>query len=710
MRKINKSREAALKELETEPLDLGVPAKTQPKALQGLKLKNWRVFIDDEKILWAILDRKGESANTLSTPVFREFQEMLAIIEKMQPTALVFRSAKPKSFIVGAEISEFVDMTVDSEVKATLQEALSVMDRVEKLPYPTIAAIHGHCLGGGLEFVLACEYRICTDDARFGFPEVLLGLHPGLAGTWRTFKLAEPDKAMEMMLTGRSLYAKQAKNMGIVDAVTEERHIREAIKWAIAGKLKTRREQTKKAKAMNFGPSRALIAMQMEKQVKKRAKQKHYPAPYAMIDLWREHGSDLDDMRTAETDSFARLMTGDTSKNLVRAFQLREKLKEHGKGVDHDIRHVHVIGAGVMGGDIAAWSALNGFRVTLQDMKPELIAPAMKRAQKLFKRRLRRPGDATAAMDRLIPDLTGDGIGKADLIIEAVTEKPEIKQIVYGQCEERMKPGTILATNTSSILLETLAKELKNPENFVGIHFFNPVVKMPLVEIVTHEALNGKALQRTFSWVNAIDKLPMPVKSAPGFLVNRALTPYMMEAFIAYDEGIKPEEIDAAAEEFGMPMGPIELADQVGLDVALHVAKVLKDDLGKAFPEIPAWFERKVQGGNLGKKSGKGIYQYDKKGKPQKEDVNGLASQDLQDRLILPLINTCVSCLSNGVVKNEELTDAGMIFGTGFAPFRGGPLNYIKRRGADDIVETLERLARTHGDRFAPDPGWERFT
>ncbi|MEM7425648.1 MAG: 3-hydroxyacyl-CoA dehydrogenase NAD-binding domain-containing protein [Pseudomonadota bacterium] len=710
MRKIVKAREAALKELETEPLTLGTPAKTQPKALEDLKLKHWRVFIDDDKLIWAILDRKGESANTLSQPVFREFETMLAVLEKMQPNGLVFRSAKSGSFIVGAEINEFTQMTVDAEVRQMLGEALGVLDRLEALSYPTIAAIHGHCLGGGLEFVLACKYRICTDTSRFGFPEVLLGLHPGLAGTWRTFKLADPDKAMEMMLTGRSLYAKQARNMGIVDAVTEERHMGEAIRWAIQGKLKTRREQTAKAKLMNFSPSRPLIAMQMEKQVKKRAKQKHYPAPYAMIDLWREHGSDLADMRKAETESFARLMTGDTSKNLVRAFQLREALKEHGKGVDHGIKHVHVIGAGVMGGDIAAWSALNGFRVTLQDMKPELIAPAMKRAAKLFKRRLRRPGDATAAMDRLIPDLTGHGAGKADLIIEAVTEKPEIKQLVYGQCEERMKPGAILATNTSSILLETLAEGLKNPENFVGIHFFNPVVKMPLVEVVTHEGLSGRALQRTFSWVNAIDKLPMPVKSAPGFLVNRALTPYMMEAFIAYDEGIKPEEIDAAAEEFGMPMGPIELADQVGLDVALHVAKVLKSDLGDAFPAIPAWFERKVNSGNLGKKSGKGIYQFDKKGNPQKESVEGLPTQELQDRLILPLLNACVACLSKGVVKNEELTDAGMIFGTGFAPFRGGPLNYIRRRGADDIVETLERLARTHGDRFRPDAGWERFS
>ncbi len=709
MREIVEARETALAELESDPISLAKPAKKQPKALAGAKLDHWRCYIDDEKIIWAILDRKNESANTLSGPVFREFEQILSIVEKMQPEALVFRSAKKSGFIMGAEISEFVDITEDARVKETLEEALVIMDRLEALRFPTIAAIHGFCLGGGLEFVLACKYRICTDDALFGFPEVLLGLHPGLAGTWRTLKLADPDKGVEMMLSGRMLYAKQAKSMGIVDAVTPERHINEAIRWAIDGKLKVRREQTMKAKAMNLGPARSLIAMQMEKKVAKKARRDHYPAPYEMIELWREHGGDLKAMRKAETQSFARLMTGDVSKNLMRTFFLREDLKENGKGVDHDIRHVHIIGAGVMGGDIAAWSALRGFKVTLQDMKPELIALAMKRAQKLFKRKLRRPGDATAAMDRLIPDLTGDGARKADLIIEAVTEKPEIKQIVYKQCEERMKPGTILATNTSSILLETLASGLKAPKNFVGIHFFNPVAKMPLVEVVTHDGLDKKTLSSTLSWVNAINKLPLPVKSSPGFLVNRALTPYMIEAFIAYDEGIKPEEIDAAAEAFGMPMGPIELADRVGLDVALHAAKVLKDDLGKSFPNIPDWFERKVAGGSLGKKSGKGIYEFDEKGRPKKQGVEGHTSTELQDRLILPLLNACISCLDKGVVETTDLCDGGMIFGTGFAPFRGGPMNYIKRRGVDDILESMERLTRKHGDRFLPDEGWEKI-
>ncbi len=707
MREIVESRADALEQLVHDPIYLGLPAPKQPKPLANLKLDHWRCFQDEQKVVWTILDRKGSSGNTLSEPVFREFETVLGVVEKMQPTAMVIRSAKKSGFIMGAEISEFVGMTEDSRVKDTLEHALSVLDRVERLTFPTIAAIHGFCLGGGLEFALACQYRICTDTARFGFPEVLLGLHPGLAGTWRTLKLADPDKGVEMMLTGRNLYAKQAKNMGLVDAVTQERHMAEAIEWAIKGKLKVSRELSTKGKAMNFGPSRALIAMQMEKQVAKKAKRQHYPAPYAMIELWREHGGDLRDMRKAETESFARLMTGDTSKNLVRTFFLREALKDNGKGAEHGIQHVHVVGAGVMGGDIAALSAMRGFRVTLQDMKPELVGPAIKRAKKLFDRKLRRPGDATAAMDRLIPDIAGEGLRHADLVIEAVTERPEIKKLVYAQCEKRMKRGALLATNTSSILLETLADGLKAPKNFVGIHFFNPVAKMPLVEVVTHDGLDKNAMARAMAWVAAIDKLPLPVKSSPGFLVNRVLTPYMMEAFIVMNEGVKPEVIDAAAEEFGMPMGPIELADQVGLDVALHVAQVLKEDLGDAFPSIPEWLQRKVKAGNLGKKTGKGVYQFDQKGKPKKEAVDDKPDEDLQDRLILPLLNACVACLHKGVVTEHDQCDGGIIFGTGFAPFRGGPMNYIARRGAADIVDHLERLARRHGDRFLPNPGWD---
>ena len=707
MREPLETRAIALEALTSDPLTIAAAAKSQPKELSSLKLENWHAYLDSDGCAWVIADRKGSSANTLSTPVLKELDVILGGLEAISPKAVIFRSAKKSGFIMGAEISEFTNMVESTAVKAVLDRGLALLDRIEKLPAPTIAAIHGYCLGGGLELALACNYRIITDDARLGFPEVQLGLHPGLGGTWRTLRMVDPDVGIEMMLTGRSLYARQAKKMGLVDTVTQERHMASAIEWARKGKLKTDHTLSTKGVAMNLGPARPLIAGQMEKQTAKKARREHYPAPYAMIDLWRQHGGDWKEMRRAESESFARLITSETSQNLVRVFFLREELKAAAKGKDAKIKHVHVIGAGVMGGDIAAWSALSGYRVTLQDMKPEFIAPAMKRAQKLFTRKLRAPGEARAAMDRLIPDLAGDGIAKADLIIEAVTEKPEIKQLVYSQCEARMKRSAILATNTSSLLLETLAAGLKAPKRFCGIHFFNPVAKMPLVELVSHEGLDKQTLNRATKWIAEIGKLPLQVKSAPGFLVNRALTPYLMEAFIAYGEGVKPEVIDAAAEDFGMPMGPIELADRVGLDVALHAAASMKKQIGGTFPQIPDWFKKKVAAGDIGRKSGKGIYAYDENGKVQKEETDERADDGLQDRLILPMLNACVACLADGIVESAELTDGGIIFGTGFAPFRGGPMHYIEKRGANEIHSKLEALAEQYGPRFKPHKGWK---
>ncbi len=709
MREISDKRDAALTFLTKDPLSYGHCAAEQPKELTDLTLKDWRVYMDASGMAWLIADRAGSSANSLSRSVLEQMDKALGALEKVQPKALVLRSAKESGFIMGADISEFSGLVESSKAKELMLQGLHLLDRLEQFPAPTIAAIHGYCLGGGLEVALACKYRIATDDARIGFPEVQLGLHPGLAGTWRTLRIVDPDKALELMLTGRALYAKQAKRMGLVDQIVHERHMLAAVTAACDGKLKVERELSTKGKAMTLGPARTFIAGKMEKEVAKKARQDHYPAPYALIDLWRRHGGDLKEMRRAETDSFARLLTSATSENLVRVFFLREGLKTAAKGKKANIKHVHVIGAGVMGGDIAAWAAYNGCRVTLQDMEAKLIAPAIKRATKLFKRRLRRPGDARAAGDRLIPDVAGDGLAKADLIIEAVTENPEIKQLVYSQCEARMKRGAILATNTSSILLKTLAKDLKNPKRFCGIHFFNPVAKMPLVEIVTHEELDSRVLNRVTAWVDDIGKLPLKVKSAPGFLVNRALTPYMMEAFIAYDEGITPELIDKAAEDFGMPMGPIELADQVGLDVALNVAKVMKKGLGKTFPDVPQWFEEKVQSGDIGRKSGQGIYSYDAKGKPQKTELEETDTSELQDRLILPLLNACVACLDEGIVESSDLIDGGVIFGTGFAPFRGGPMHYIEKRGATDIQTKLKELADQHGPRFTPHKGWKKL-
>jgi 3-hydroxyacyl-CoA dehydrogenase/enoyl-CoA hydratase/3-hydroxybutyryl-CoA epimerase len=372
---------------------------------------------------------------------------------------------------------------------------------------------------------------------------------------------------------------------------------------------------------------------------------------------------------------------------------------------------VHVIGAGAMGGDIAAWCANQGMWVTLADMKAEPIGGAIKRAADLFGKIMRDRIDVRDALDRLMPDLGGEGVPTADLIIEAVPENLELKRKVYAGLEPRMKPGAILATNTSSIPLQDLRATLKSPERLVGLHFFNPVSRLQLVEVVSHDGSDPQLLKQALAFVGAIDRLPLAVKSSPGFVVNRALTPYMLEAMVMLDEKVDKLTIDAAARKFGMPMGPIELADQVGLDICLAVGDMLRSKFGELLPPTPAWLREKVAKGELGRKTGRGFYVW-KDGKAEKTPASATASQptdEMIDRLVLPMSNVCVACLHEGIVDNPDAVDGAMIFGTGYAPFRGGPLNYARDRGGDNVVSTLRTLASKFGGRFAPNTGWDSF-
>jgi len=401
-------------------------------------------------------------------------------------------------------------------------------------------------------------------------------------------------------------------------------------------------------------------------------------------------------------------MVTPTAQNLIRVFFLREAMKKLA-GPGNTIAHVHVIGAGAMGGDIAAWCAHEGMHVTLADMKAEPIAGAIKSATELFGKIIRKPTEVRDALDRLMPDMQSEGVRNADLIIEAVPEKLELKQKVYASLEPKMKPGAILATNTSSIPLQDLRTTLQRPERLLGLHFFNPVSRLQLVEVVSHDGTDSELLKEARAFVGAIDRLPLPVKSSPGFLVNRALTPYMLEAMVMLDERIDHRLIDEAAEKFGMPMGPIELADQVGLDICLDVGDMLRSKFGDQLPPTPAWLREKVARGELGRKTGKGFYTW-KDGKVEKgprPETGPRVSDEMIDRLILQMSNVCVACLREGIVDNADVVDGAMIFGTGYAPFRGGPLNYARQRGIDDVVATLRRLADKFGGRFAPDAGWE---
>ncbi|HET6838546.1 MAG TPA: 3-hydroxyacyl-CoA dehydrogenase NAD-binding domain-containing protein, partial [Bradyrhizobium sp.] len=477
--------------------------------------RHFKLSHDDDGVAWLLFDRNSASANTLSAEVIEELDAILGSLENQRPTGLVIRSAKKSGFIAGADVNEFRGASDAGAVEAAIGRAHAVIDRLEALKVPTVAVIHGFCLGGGLEVALACQSRIAIEDARFGFPEVMLGLHPGLGGTARFTHLVNPVQAMTLMLTGKTIDARKAKSLGLVDAVTQERHVRNAVKDAVFGRLKRAKPGFSNT-ILNSDPLRGFLASRMRREAAKAAPQEHYPAPYALIDLWERHGGDKRAMLAAEKTSFANLMVTPTAQNLIRVFFLREQMKKLA-GSGNAIKHVHVIGAGAMGGDIAAWCAGQGLRVSLADMKHEPIAGAVKRAFELFGKIKRKRTEIRDALDRLIPDLDGEGVRNADLIIEAVPEKLELKQKVYASLEPKMKTGAILATNTSSIPLQDLRATLQAPARLVGLHFFNPVSRLQLVEVISHDETDPQILKSALAFVGAIDRLPLPVKSSPGF-------------------------------------------------------------------------------------------------------------------------------------------------------------------------------------------------
>ncbi len=664
---------------------------------------HWRLDIGDDGVAWLEFDRQGGSANTLGRDVMQQLALRLGEIEAARPKAVVVVSAKRAGFIAGADITEFTTLADEEEARGLVRAGQGVLERLEALPCPTVAAIHGFALGGGLELALACRYRVAADDERLalGLPEVMLGLHPGFGGTVRAPRLIGAPAALDMMLTGRSLRGARALKLGLVDRLVAPERLREESR-SLALSPPPRRRPAPWLRLLALPGLRGLVASRVEREVARRARPEHYPAPYAIVELWRRHGARGAASYEAEARSIARLFLTPTSRNLVRVFFLQDRLKALGAGSTRQVERVHVVGAGLMGGDIAAWCAWRGLEVTLQDREQRFVDAALERARALFARKGRRAGQAAACEARLKPDLAGAGVAGADVVIEAIVEDADAKRALYRQLEPAMKPGALLATNTSSLALEDLGRELADPSRLVGLHFFNPVAKMMLVEIVRGASTAESAARDAAAFARRLDRLPLPCRSAPGFAVNRILVPYMVEAMHAAAEGIPLATIDAAAEEFGMPMGPVELADTVGLDVALHVGRILSSGTGRA---PPATLEPLVEAGHLGRKTGRGLYEW-RDGKPVKAAATP-APPDLQDRLVLQYLNEAVACLRERIVEDADLLDAGMIFGTGFAPFRGGPLRYARERGVDAVVGRLEQLERQHGPRFRPDPGWD---
>lgn len=666
---------------------------------------HWRTWKDQDQVLWLLFDKKDSSANTLSAGTLQELDEILNEIEVALPKALVIHSAKEKGFCAGADIKEFRNYN-ESEMTDMLRRGHAVLDRLANLSIPTIAVIHGHCLGGGLELALACDQRIGVKNGlEIGFPEIRLGVHPGLGGTFRLTHLIDPIEAMTMMLTGKSAYDKQNKMRGLIDDLVEQRHIESAVKAAIFGGLK-KQKRSFKDYILSTSVARKLAAKRMRSVSEKKAPSCYYPAPYALIDLWEKHGGSTNEMQVAEIESFAKLLVSDTAQNLIRVFFLHQSLKNLAKG-GSTIQHVHVIGAGSMGSDIAGWCAMQGLTVTLSDQYADPIAKAVQNTEKLCQQKHKSDIETRDTLDRLIPDMENIGLCQADLVIEAVPENIKIKKTLYQSIESKLRNETILATNTSSILIDQLTDGLKNPARFVGLHFFNPVSQMMVVEAVRHENTSDEIMQNVLSFIRRIGKTPAPVTSYPGFLVNRALTPYLLEAMVMLDEGINKEQIDRIAKNFGMPIGPIELADQIGLDICVHVADMLSDALDKPMAKIPDWLRKKVNDGKLGKKTGDGFYVW-KNGKAVHDNkIDYKVDEKIIDRLILPMLDACVECYRLGIVEHLDHLDGTMIFATGFAPFRGGPIHYARSRGIDNIVNTLNKFSEQYGERFEPDKGWK---
>ncbi len=675
-----------------------------------------------------VFDTANSKANMLSTPIMLRLFELLVEIETDKTLkALVIISRKPTIFIAGADISEIQRLSQGEPGSAeALMKLQSVFTFLEHLPIPTVAAIHGACMGGGTELSLSCDYRIATDDkaTKIALPEVMLGVLPGWGGTQRMPRLIGLEAALDMILTGKTVDGSKAKKMGLVDKVCPVERLEEkAVAWAgDLGKQGHKRNYDKESKHTileRVPGAKWIILDQAKKQVMKKT-HGNYPAPLKILDvIGKTYGGSLEKGLKVEAEAFTELVVTPESKSLINVFYLQEGVKKDAgvaaKVKPADVKLAGVLGAGVMGGGIAQLFAAKNVRVRMKDINWDAITKGYAHAYKLFKklvdRRRMKRSELDNAMERISATTTYEGFHDLDIVVEAVVENMEIKKKVMGELDKIVKKEGVLATNTSSLSVTEIARGAANPSRVVGMHFFNPVDKMPLVEVIRGKETTDEATATVFSLSKKLGKTPIVVKDSPGFVVNRILGPYLNEAAYLLTEGVTPRHMDKVIVAFGMPMGPAELLDEVGLDVASKVSKVLYGAFGDRM-KPPPLLDKVVEEGRLGKKSGKGIYIHASE-KEKEEDLDWLKSlgaksdgrvpdEEIVKRLIYVMVNEAARCLDEELVRTVSDIDVGMIFGTGFAPFRGGLLRYADSVGADAIAADLEVLARKHGDRFKP--------
>lgn len=662
--------------------------------------QHWQLEVD-HNTLWLKFARADTRVNTLNETALNELDDILSHIEHSNDyRSVIIYADHSQGFIAGADLHELGQKRDQQAIANVLQKGQQVFERLGHLPVPVVAMIDGYCLGGGLELALACHYRVVERESTLGLPEIKLGVHPGWGGTVRLPKLIGPMCAMKLMLSGNTISAGHAKKLTLVDAAVPRRQLKRAAEYYARNKPRVERPRLRTWLTW-LGNSRAMrpvLAWLFKRQTSKKVQKDHYPAPFQLIDNWSELGVGHAAFKR-ERESFGQLAQTQAGRNLMRAFFLREKLKQQGKQQKARIEHVHVIGAGVMGGDIAAWAALCGFRVTLQDQAPEYIAPAIKNAHTMFERQLKTDHAVQSAFDRMVPDPSGHGVARADVVIEAISEKLEAKQNLFRQLEQQAPEHAILATNTSSLTLEAIAEGMAQPHRLIGLHFFNPVAKMLLVEVVQGEQSQRDLVEKGLNLTGRLSRLPLAVKSSPGFLINRLLFPYLLEGINLYEQDVKTGAIDQAAEEFGMPMGPLKLADYVGLDILLHGLQTQSAHTGIEPPEA---LTKLVEKKRLGKKSGRGFYRW-RKGRVTSRNNKDQSSTETVERLIYPVLDAAVRSFYEGIVDEPDLLDAGMIFGTGFAPFRGGPFQYLRDVGPKKVYDRLNQFADQYGERFRPD-------
>jgi 3-hydroxyacyl-CoA dehydrogenase/enoyl-CoA hydratase/3-hydroxybutyryl-CoA epimerase len=651
-------------------------------------------------------DRPGSSANIFDSSTLRLLDELLAGLEDARGVILV--SAKPAIFIAGADLRELAAAENREELVAFGQETFS---KLAALPGVTVAAIHGACAGGGLEISLACDWRVASPDSatRIGLPEVNLGVIPAWGGSTRLPRLVGLPRALEIILGGELLLAEKARRLGVVDALgPRERLVGLARQFILRGKP---RRSIHRAWAV----AAPVVAAQARKRVLEKTRG-HYPAPLAAIDVVAKSlARGIPRSLEAEREAIARLAEGDVCRNLIRVFFLQDRARRRKTPQSRPVRKAAVIGAGVMGSGIAQWLAARGVDVLLRDVGADQLAAGLKRAAALCadaeRRGLMSAIDARAAMDRLVPAEVSVPMKSADLVIEAAVERLDLKQRLFAELEGRVRDDAVLATNTSALPLVEIARGLRCPERVVGLHFFNPVHRMKLVEVVRPEAASPEAIDTAVAFALRIGKLPVVVRDRPGFLGNRILLPYLLEAAHLFEGGASVEAIDGSMLDFGMPMGPLRLLDEIGLDVGEDVARTLC----AAFPDrmrLPLFFERMLGAGWKGRKSGRGFYEY-RNGRAaganaemrkfQQSDIRAeLTRAELQQRMELLMINEAARCLEEGVVETAEDVDFAMVMGTGFAPFRGGPLRHADVLGIEKVAGALHMLADAGEPQFAP--------